>query len=82
MSSKKFGSTNSEMQKNNTTRNQTQFRIRVQSKIHSEIYHSVQVNLHCYEKMPERKRNLYCYEHMPDERELVGLNQNNRKSKS
>lgn len=45
--------------------------LRVKSKVHPEIYHSVKVDLYCYEKI--NNTNLLCYEKMPNEDELSKL---------
>lgn len=43
------------MCKNRPTKVKMNYSVKVKSKIHSEIYHRISINLRCYEKMPEEK---------------------------
>lgn len=33
----------------------TKYIVKVKSKVHPEIYHCIQIDLHCHEKMPKEK---------------------------
>lgn len=43
------------MKKQKTNKLNTKYTVKVKSKVHPEIYHSIQLDLHCYEKMPKEK---------------------------
>lgn len=36
-------------------KNQYEFYVKVQSKIHNQIYHTILIDLYCYEKIPKEK---------------------------
>lgn len=56
---------------NKKTINQKQYMVKIKSKIHQSVYHSVYVDLHCYERMPnDHTVDLHCYERMLDEKTL------------
>lgn len=42
-----------------------QYNIKIKSKIHNDIYHTVHIDLYCYEKMPSENKinglNKKCY---------------------
>lgn len=41
---------------NNKAENKcTLFDTKIKSKLHPDIYHTVRINLHCYERMPDEK---------------------------
>lgn len=71
------------MPKNKTDDKQRDFNVQIKSKIHPNVCHTIQINLHCYERMPKEKGNnqkeedLFCYERMPCEKTIIKYNTNN-----
>lgn len=43
------------MHKLNQNNNLTQYYVKIKSKIHPTIYHTITIDLHCYESMPKEK---------------------------
>lgn len=43
------------MHKNKTRKNQTKYYVKIKSTVHPNVHHTVLVDLHCYERMPEEK---------------------------
>lgn len=44
------------MKNNKTGKNQTKHYVKIKSKVHPSIYHVVEVDLRCYERMPDEKK--------------------------
>lgn len=44
------------MHKNKKIKIKSNYLVKVKSKIHPEIYHTILIDLHCYEQMPEEKK--------------------------
>lgn len=44
------------MNKNTKNKNKNSYPIKIKSEIHPEIYHTILIDLHCYEKMPKGKK--------------------------
>lgn len=42
-------------------KNKHKYYVKVKSKIHSEIFHLILINLYCYEKMPKEKELVKQY---------------------
>lgn len=36
-------------------KNQYKYNLRIRSKIHKDVYHFININLYCYEKMPNEE---------------------------
>lgn len=43
------------MYRNKTDKKHAIFDVKIKSKIHPSIYHTAQVDLHCYEQMPSER---------------------------
>lgn len=54
--------------------------VSVKSSVHTAISHLIEIDLHCYETLPQN--NLFCREKMPSERQLSGKEKNNGTNKN
>lgn len=43
------------MHKNRTDKNQTVFDVKIKSTVHPNVFHTIRIDLHCYERMPDEK---------------------------
>lgn len=44
------------MQKSENDKHQTKSYVQIKSKVHPNIFHKIQVDLYCYERMPDGKK--------------------------
>lgn len=54
--------------------NIAKYQIKVKSSIHPDIHHSIEIDLHCYERLPKKKKKENCVEKENKQKSSIGSN--------